>query len=127
VVRALTQCSAISAFAYIPDNAIIQPIHYSASFYPVDANFFVYPPTVTTNPREDMALTFTWSATAEWIDYCLTTGNPTNPGLFDLFFDTFDPANPNNPSPGNFTLGGQIIDASRCVPLLIGANHSVNK
>lgn len=126
-LKGLSQCSSIAAFAYIPVGAPIKPVYYSASFYPVAADFTKTPPIISTTPLTDGSVTYTWSATAEWVNTCLTTGNPVNPGLFDLFYDTFDPASPNNPSPGNFFYQGQEIDTTRCVPLLIGANHTPNK
>lgn len=119
-VYALSEGSTISAFVYIPDDGQpIVPIQYSASFYAVDSS--AGPTNLT--PLTETTVTYTWTASAEWITYCLTTVNPNTPGLQDTFTSIFG-----SNYPGYFlTNTNRPIDGTRCVPLLIGANETKNK
>ena len=118
-VFGLTSCSPISAFIYVPPGIPIVPIHYQASFYPInyqDPFTIISPPDLSA--ISETAVTYSWTATAEWITNYLATNHPTNPGMYDYFNQTF----------GVSTLdvgGGVFLDTKRMVPLLIGANQTV--
>jgi hypothetical protein len=122
IVLGLSQCSSVAAFAYVPPTVTtIQPVHYSASFYPMRVTFG---PTGTFNNTNfrNTQLTFQWSASPDWIQNYLTTPNPVNPGMTDLFENIFGPGITGFTGPD-----GTIINSARCVPLLIGANEARSK
>ena len=107
-----TACDSVSAFIYI-DPAIppsnYQPILYSANWYFCDI----------AKANQGMTANFTWSASVEWIQYCLSQG-----GMYDWFNTVYNLAQPPSGTI-TFVSGGATIDVRRCVPLLVSTNHTI--
>jgi hypothetical protein len=109
-------CDSVSAFIYV-DPAIppssYQPILYSANWYFCDAE----------QRSLGMTTDFKWSASVEWIQYCLSQG-----GLCAWFNAAYNLGLSPPFAPGDITFTyapGVIIDAYYCVPLLVSANHTM--
>jgi hypothetical protein len=111
-------CSSIVAFAYVnPNIQTYPPVHYSASFYTVEAGTQLehpYRPFPGSTPT-----TLTWSADTEWITTCLA--DPTSCGITQLFETLL------GSGVTSFTYNGVTINATDCIPLLVGANETRNK
>lgn len=123
LVNALSRCSSLSAFIYVPVDVPIDPVHYSASFYPIP---YIKQFTTSLQPVpitdltaiSETTVTYTWSATAEWINYWLTAPQS---GMSSFFLSRYGTASLIVNIDGN----PQQLSTSRMVPLLIGANQSV--
>jgi hypothetical protein len=109
-------CDSVSAFIYV-DPAIppssYQPILYSAYWYFCNIN----------KVNLGMTTDFKWSASVEWIRYCLSQG-----GLCAWFNAAYNLGLSPPFAPGDITFTyapGVIIDAYYCVPLLVSANHTM--
>lgn len=109
-------CDSVSAFIYVDPNTIppssYQPIIYSANWYFCNI----------AKTNQGMTVDFKWSASVEWIQYCLSQG-----GLCAWFNAVYNLGLSPPFAPGDITFTyapGVTIDAYYCAPLLVSANHT---